>query len=978
MTKRIIVNVIPEETRMALIEDGLLLEVAVERTESSYMVGNIYKGRVENVLPGMQAAFINIGIGKNAFLYAGDIFPHKSFQRLVAEDNLTVGAEIMIEIVKDAMGSKGPRATTHFSIPGRYVVVMPSVDYVGVSRRIESPEERARLRSLAEKIRPKGMGVIVRTVAEGHSEEELARDFQYLSKLWGALTDKAKKAKAPLLLYRDADLAVRIIRDHVRDDVDEVIVDHADTHARMLELAKFMSPDLVKKIQLHTGKTEIFTHYGIEDEWGRLADRRVELKCGGYLIIDKTEALTVIDVNTGRFIGHSNLADTVFRANMEAAAEIARQLRLRDVGGIIVADFIDMQKEGHKKAILLELEAKLKADSTKTNVLGITELGLVEMTRKKSRQTYESTLYESCPCCGGRGIVQSPETLIIGIHRQLRRLAAKKPGSSLTVQMHPKIAEKFGDAKVVGELSRELGIEIAVAPVPGLQPELYSIIESGKVLVRSEESKKVRKPSQRRAREEAVYDGQALAEPLSPEEMAPLLAENFAMEMPQEPIPTLEMRLAAMIDSLWEPLYDSDGWDAEPAAPVNATGDAEPAEPEAAAAAEKKPRRRSRSKKSYKLPADEGADTTESIPPSPEPPLAAAEEPEADADAAESKKKKSRRRRRKKKPADNGADALVPETVTTGTDAVTEIPDEAVAADGTAAEPEADADAAEPKKKKSRRRRRKKKPADNGVDGLAPELVTTGTDAATEIPDEAAAADGTAVEPDEAAQAAKPKKSRRRRRKKKKTVAEDTMPSATSEPTAQAPALTAVSEPEPEPAAPEPEPAAPAKAKRRRRKKKPLAEPPTVDSVAATADTTPAVAVEPPVEATVVAEAAVPAEKPKRGRKKKAETTAVTAAAAESRADEAAAAAQTVATVDGESAATAETKPKRRRKKPAEIQPEAAPDLTAADPATASQQNETPPAGDEPAPLPKRRRSPAKKKTAAAAGTTPPDTPTEA
>ena len=429
MAKRIVVNVIPEEIRMALTEDGSLLEVAVERTESSYMVGNIYKGRVENVLPGMQAAFINIGIGKNAFLYAGDIFPHKSFQRLVEEDNLTVGAEIMIEIVKDAMGTKGPRATTHFSIPGRYVVVMPSVDYVGVSRRIESGEERSRLRSLAEKIRPKGMGVIVRTVAEGHSEEELARDFQYLSNLWNALTAKAKKAKAPFLLYRDADLVVRIIRDHVKDDIDEVIIDNAEAHARMLELAKFTSPDLVKKIHLHKAKTDIFTHYELEEEWGKLADRRVELKCGGYLVIDKTEALTVIDVNTGRFIGHSNLADTIFRANMEAAAEIARQLRLRDVGGIIVADFIDMQKEGHKKAILTELEACLKADNTKTNVLGLTELGLVEMTRKKARQTYEGTLYEPCPCCTGRGIIQSSETLSITIHRQLRRLAVKRPGA---------------------------------------------------------------------------------------------------------------------------------------------------------------------------------------------------------------------------------------------------------------------------------------------------------------------------------------------------------------------------------------------------------------------------------------------------------------------------------------------------------------------------------------------------------------------
>ncbi|HWR30422.1 MAG TPA: Rne/Rng family ribonuclease [Negativicutes bacterium] len=794
MTKRIIVNVIPEETRMALAEDGTLLEVAVERTESDCMVGNIYKGRVENVLPGMQAAFINIGIGKNAFLYAGDIFPHKSFQRLVEEDNLTVGAEIMIEIVKDAMGTKGPRATTHFSIPGRYVVVMPSVDYVGVSRRIESGEERARLRGLAGKIRPKGMGVIVRTVAEGHSEEELARDFQYLSNLWGALTIKAKRAKAPFLLYRDADLVVRIIRDHVKDDIDEVIIDNAEAHARMVELAKFISPDLVKKIHLYKAKTEIFTHYAIEDEWSRLADRRVDLKCGGYLVIDKTEALTVIDVNTGRFIGHSNLADTVFRTNMEAAAEIARQLRLRDIGGIIVADFIDMQKDAHKKAVLAELEDRFKADNTKTNVLGLTELGLVEMTRKKARQTYEGTLYEGCPCCGGRGIIQSPDTLAITIRRQLRRIASKRPGADLVVQMHPRIAERFGDKKTVAALEQELGIDLTVEAIEGMQPEVYAIFEGDKALVRSNEPKKARKQAPRRGQENG--DGtDAELEPLTEEELAPLLAEKFAMEAVFEPVSTFEERLAAMTGSLWEPLVEMDDEDTLAQLPA-----VEKLEDVGEGIEAKKPRRRRRSKKM----APPGA---EELLPGKYEPVDISQEPVVEiieeTTTEEAPVKKSRRRRRTKKATDETVELLqevekpsagdrpqvdestsesdLSETIETSADAIVtktkrkrrrkkktaaveEAPLESMDAPvnetvqaseekETLDIPQEDADQAV--KKTKRRRRRKKKPV---LGTETAELVEEVPAAAEEMPDVTERFDETEVPV---------KKSRRRRRKKK-------------------------------------------------------------------------------------------------------------------------------------------------------------------------------------------------------------------
>ena len=807
MAKKIVVNVIPEEIRMALADDGVLLEVAVERTESNHMVGNIYKGRVENVLPGMQAAFINIGIGKNAFLYAGDIFPHKSFQRLVEEDNLTVGAEIMVEIVKDAMGTKGPRATTHFSIPGRYVVVMPSVDYVGISRRIESAEERSRLRKLAEKIRPKGMGVIVRTVAEGHSEEELARDFQYLANLWEALTAKAKKAKAPLLLYRDADLVIRIIRDHVKDDIEEVVIDDAEAHARMVELAKFLSPDLVKKIHLYKGKTEIFTHYGIEDEWNRLADRRVDLKCGGYLIIDKTEALTVIDVNTGRFTGHSNLADTVFRANMEAVAEIARQLRLRDIGGIIVADFIDMQKENHKKAVLLELEARLKADNTKTNVLGLTELGLVEMTRKKARQTYEGTLYEPCPCCGGRGIMQSSDTLVISILRQLRRIAGKRPGAQLVVQLHPRIAESFAEKTVLPELESELGIELTVETVDGMQPEVFSILEGKKALHRSAEPKKVRKSSRQTARDDA---GEAEADLacLTADDMAPLLAEKFAMEAVVDPASLLEARLTAMAGSLWEPLLEDD--EPEESALQNVVsqpGDPETGDPETGESV-KKPRRRRRSNKmtiaeAIGLAAGDATEATNDNAADSLPELEVAANKTAVPESTEvvAAVKKPRRRRKTKKKVDEPVEVLAM------TEAAPPL-DETASADESI-EPEEAA-----VKKSKRRRRKKKKPADEAeVLGDAKEL----TQDPDMVMDEVASA-SEAEEPEATAV----KKSKRRRRKKKKPT-DDTAVTPEQKELTPEPAL-ALAEAASADEAIEPEEAAVKKSKRRRRKKKKPAE----------------------------------------------------------------------------------------------------------------------------------------------------------
>ena len=476
MKQKILVTTDPEETRMAVLEDGVLCEVAVERAETGHIVGNIYKGRIKNVLPGMQAAFIDIGKEKNAFLYVGDIFPHIPTRMGPLDDVLTSGQDIMIQIVKDALGAKGPRATTHLTLPGRYVVLMPTVDYIGISRRIESSAERERLRELAEKVRPPGTGVIVRTVAEGKSEEDLARDLQYLFTLWNSIAARSKRTKAPSALYRDVDLVIRVVRDFLTSDLEELIIDNRDAYNRVVELLSYHSPELASRVTCYEGN-DLFSLHQVEKQFTQLEKRQVWLDCGGYLIFDRTEALTVIDVNTGKFVGRTNLEDTVFLTNLEAAAEIARQLRLRDIGGIIIIDFIDMNNEEHKKAVLTALEEGLKKDRTKTNVVGLTGLGLVEMTRKKSRQNLDSMLYAQCPCCEGRGRVQSPSTVSIGIRRQLRRLAqAGRPAAGFLVQTHPQVAEVLTAPAEWKKLQQELAITIKVEPSPALHPETYSIL----------------------------------------------------------------------------------------------------------------------------------------------------------------------------------------------------------------------------------------------------------------------------------------------------------------------------------------------------------------------------------------------------------------------------------------------------------------------------------------------------------------------
>ncbi len=477
--KTILLNSMPEEVRMAIVAGGELQAIEMERASHSHLVGNLYRGRVQNVLPGMQAAFVDIGREKNAFLYIGDGMP-KEAQQAVRQQKIHIGQTLPVQIVKDAIGTKGPRATTHLTLPGRNVVLMPTAAYIGISRRIESEEERARLHGIAERICPKDMGLIIRTVAAGKTEEALAADVRYLRRLWESIQARMKLGSAPSLLYRDADLAIRMVRDSFTDEIDEVIVDDRALYQRIVELVEYASPELADRVKLYAERTPLFRKYHLEEELEKLGAREVELPSGGFIVIDKTEALTVIDVNTGRFVGKANLADTVYHTNLEAAAEILKQLRLRDIGGIIVVDFIDMEQPGQKEELLAYMREHVKSDPTKTNIVDITSLGLVEITRKKSRQNLESMIYSECPYCHGKGRVESPETVGIQISRDIRRMELSSHSEDgYEVEVHELVAEELRRGRLLQPLEQEFGIRIRVMTKPGMHPENYSILQQG-------------------------------------------------------------------------------------------------------------------------------------------------------------------------------------------------------------------------------------------------------------------------------------------------------------------------------------------------------------------------------------------------------------------------------------------------------------------------------------------------------------------
>ncbi|MBB6729322.1 Rne/Rng family ribonuclease [Cohnella zeiphila] len=405
--KQLFVHCTRNATFSALLEDGSLTEFGVERSEGVSLVGNIYKGRVVNVLPGMQAAFVDIGLAKNAFLYVDDVLhPHLDKQPKVKpsiSELLKIGDELIVQVMKEPLGGKGARVTTHYSLPGRWLVYMPRADYVGVSKKIEQESERARLKTLAEQLRMSGEGVILRTNAEGEPREALAEDLASLRGVWQEIERKGAAARAPVEMHRDFGLVQRLVRDVFTPDTEELVVDDEQACEEARAYLRRLNPSFASRVRLYRDSVPMYDKTGVNEQLDKAFQHRIWLKSGGYLVWDQTEALTVIDVNTGKYTGNADLEETVFLTNAEAAREIARLLRLRDVGGIVVVDFIDMTDEGHRQEVVQLLEGAMRRDRTKCQVLGWTRLGLLELTRKKARANVESYFYETCAACKGKG-----------------------------------------------------------------------------------------------------------------------------------------------------------------------------------------------------------------------------------------------------------------------------------------------------------------------------------------------------------------------------------------------------------------------------------------------------------------------------------------------------------------------------------------------------------------------------------------------
>ncbi|GAC41380.1 Rne/Rng family ribonuclease [Paenibacillus popilliae] len=405
--KQMIVHCEEQVTQMALLEHGRLVEYAVEQATGTTSVGSFYKGRVVNVLPGMQAAFVDIGQKKNAFLYVDDcLHPHlekQPEQKPPITSLLRVGQELIVQVMKEALGGKGARVTTHYSLPGRYLVYMPNADYIGVSKKIEQEAERTRLKQLAEELRENEEGLIIRTVAERESRETLQGDIETLRELWKRTTLRSSQAEAPALLHHDLNMVERLVRDAFSREVDQLLIDNVRQAERLHTFVRSVAPDLEDRIHTYKEAEPLFRRYHVHEQLDKAFQRKTWLESGGYLVWDQTEALTVVDVNTGKYTGTSHLEETVYTTNMEAAEEIARLIRLRDIGGIIIIDFIDMDTEEHRQHVVEQLETMMKKDRTKCLVVGWTKLGLLELTRKKVREQVMNQFLQPCLSCGGNG-----------------------------------------------------------------------------------------------------------------------------------------------------------------------------------------------------------------------------------------------------------------------------------------------------------------------------------------------------------------------------------------------------------------------------------------------------------------------------------------------------------------------------------------------------------------------------------------------
>jgi ribonuclease G len=498
MASSILISVTREETRVALLDNGQVVEFYVERRKEASHVGNIYKGKVVKILPGMQSAFVDIGLEKSAFLYVGDIrtdiiddyselfeeehagaldvMPIQRRNDLQIEELIQEGQELLVQVSKDPLGTKGARVTSYVTIPGRYLVLMPNVEHIGVSRRIEAEEERARLRAIVSEFKPPGMGLIIRTVSEGADIGELKKDMDFLAQVWDNIQKKKDRGHAPYLVYSDLDLAFRSVRDLLSQDVERMIIDSDNEYDRIKEFVSTYFPELLDKIELHESDEPLFDLHGIEVDISRALGRRVWLRSGGYIVIDQAEAMTVIDVNTGKFVGKEDLEETILKTNLEAVKEIAYQIRLRNLGGIIIIDFIDMEKFENREKVFSAFSEAMLRDRAKNTISQISDLGVIQMTRKRVRESLGRTLCETCPYCEGKGFVKSPLTICYEIFRKAKK-TARMGAKKIVIVAHPAVAELLSDEERQGieDIESQYGSKIIVSEDPNLHQENYEI-----------------------------------------------------------------------------------------------------------------------------------------------------------------------------------------------------------------------------------------------------------------------------------------------------------------------------------------------------------------------------------------------------------------------------------------------------------------------------------------------------------------------
>lgn len=506
----IVINATREETRVALLENKIVTELYFDRKKDRGIVGNVYKGKVVKVLPGMQAAFVDIATEKAAFLYVADVMTNmddyaqmeheveedalefeeateepvpvltrsKKGSSQTIEELLQEGQEVVVQVSKEPIGTKGPRVTTYVSLPGRYLVFMPTVNHVGISRRIGRDDERHRLKEMIHRLRKPGSGYIVRTVSDGITEEEFKQDIEFLDVVWQNILKKRDKLPAPALLHTDLDLIFRTVRDLFTKDVDRLVIDSKQEYERIKEFVGTYLPSFISRVELWDKDESIFDAYGLEMEISKAKNRRVWLKSGGYIVIDRAEALTVIDVNTGRYVGKRDLEETILKTNLEAVKEIAYQLRLRNVGGIIIIDLIDMEKERNREKVFNALHEALIGDKARTHILKISELGLVQMSRERTREDILRILCEPCPYCEGRGYTKSPTTICYEIFREIRRIGSSPRDKKIIIGVHPTVANLLYDEERHGveELEREYHKKIIIKADSNLHMEQYDIV----------------------------------------------------------------------------------------------------------------------------------------------------------------------------------------------------------------------------------------------------------------------------------------------------------------------------------------------------------------------------------------------------------------------------------------------------------------------------------------------------------------------